>query len=60
MAQCYGQLCNSFETQGINLSNLDMMIAAHAVHAGAKLVSRDKAFQSAAVKPPARLTVEVW
>ena len=56
VAQCYGKLCAALEARGINLGDLDMMIAAHAVAVGATLVSRDKAFG----QMPDRLTVEVW
>ena len=59
-ATCYGSLCATLESQGINLSDFDMMIAAHAAAVDATLVSRDKAF---AQVPPAanpRLRLEVW
>ena len=56
-ATCYGELCISLETQGINLSDFDMMIAAHAVALKVTLVSRDKAF---AHIPKQRLKLEVW
>jgi len=56
-ATCYGELCSSLETQGINLSDFDMMIASHAVALKATLVSRDKAF---AHIPKQRLKLEVW
>lgn len=56
VAQCYGELCATLEARGINLSDLDMMISAHAVTVDATLVSRDKAFG----KAPDRLRVEVW
>ena len=56
-ATCYGELCSSLETQGINLSDFDMMIAAHAVALKVTLVSRDKAF---AHLPKQRLKLEVW
>ena len=56
VAHCYGELCAALEARGINLGDLDMMIAAHAVAVGATLVSRDKAFG----QMPDRLTVEVW
>jgi len=56
-ATCYGELCSSLEAQGINLSDFDMMIAAHAVALKATLVSRDKAF---AQLPKQRLKHEVW
>jgi tRNA(fMet)-specific endonuclease VapC len=56
-ATCYGELCSSLETQGINLSDFDMMIAAHAEALKITLVSRDKAF---AHLPKQRLKLEVW
>ena len=56
-ATCYGELCSSLETQGINLSDFDMMIAAHAVALKITLVSRDRAF---AHLPKQRLKLEVW
>ena len=56
VARCYGELCAALEARGINLSDLDMMIAAHAVTAGATLVSRDKAF----MQMPDRLQLEIW
>ena len=56
-ATCYGELCSSLETQGINLSDFDMMIAAHAISSKLTLVSRDKAFKQI---PKQRLKLEVW
>jgi len=56
-ATCYGELCSSLGSQGINLSDFDMMIAAHAVTLKATLVSRDKAFANI---PKQRLKLEVW
>ena len=56
VARCYGALCCQLESQGISLSDMDMMIAAHASAAGAILVSRDKAFS----QQLAGLRVEVW
>jgi tRNA(fMet)-specific endonuclease VapC len=56
-ATCYGELCSGLETQGINLSDFDMMIAAHAVALKVTLVSRDKAFANI---PKQRLKLEVW
>ena len=56
-AGCYGELCSGLEAQGINLSDFDMMIAAHAVTLKATLVSRDKAFANI---PKQRLKLEVW
>ena len=55
-AQTFGALCAQLEARGISLSDMDMMIAAHAVTLGTTLVSRDKAFR----QMPERLTVEVW
>jgi tRNA(fMet)-specific endonuclease VapC len=57
VATCYGELCATLEAQGINLSDFDMMIAAHAVAVDATLVSRDKAF---AQVPAQRLKLEIW
>jgi tRNA(fMet)-specific endonuclease VapC len=56
VARCYGALCSKLETQGINLSDLDMMIAAHAQAVKATLVSRNKAFGLIAED----LKLEVW
>ena len=56
VANCYGEFCSALETMGINLSDFDMMIAAHAVAVDATLVSRDKAFTQVAQ----RLRLEVW
>ena len=56
-ASCYGELCSHLEAQGINLSDFDMMIAAHAVALKVTLVSRDKAFANI---PKQRLKLEVW
>ena len=56
-AICYGELCSSLETQGISLSDFDMMIAAHAVALKATLVSRDKAFMNV---PKSILKLEIW
>ena len=60
VATCYGELCATLETQGINLSDFDMMIAAHAVTVDATLVSRDKAFVQVSAGPTYRLKLEVW
>lgn len=57
VATCYGELCSTLESRGINLSDFDMMIAAHAVAADITLVSRDKAF---AQVPAERLSLEIW
>lgn len=56
VARCYGAFCSTLEARGINLNDLDMMIAAHSVAVDATLVSRDKAF--AQVPEPLRL--EAW
>ena len=65
VARCYGRVCFALEAQGINLSDLDMMIAAHSIAADATLVSRDKAFQTvASINPdqllPDSFKLEVW
>ncbi len=44
------------ESKGINLSDLDMMIAAHAVAEKLTLVSRDKAF----LQLRSELGIEIW
>jgi tRNA(fMet)-specific endonuclease VapC len=56
VATCYGELCSSLESQGISLSDFDMMIAAHAVSVDITLVSRDKAFAQLSE----RLELELW
>lgn len=43
-ADAYGTVRAKLEKQGISLGNMDMMIAAHAIVAGATLVTNDKAF----------------
>ena len=43
-AAAYGDLRARLEAAGINLSAMDMMIAAQAIAAGAVLVTSDKAF----------------
>lgn len=60
VATCYGEVCNTLEAQGINLSDFDMMIAAHAVAVNATLVSRDKAFAQVPEGVNHRLRLEVW
>ena len=60
VATCYGALCSSLKSQGVNLSDFDMMIAAHAVAVDAILVSRDKAFARVPVETTQRLKLEVW
>ena len=57
VATCYGEFCATLEAQGINLSDFDMLIAAHAVAADVTLVSRDKAFSQV---PEQRLRLEIW
>ena len=44
-AETYGTLKAQYTTDGLGLSDLDMMIAAHAVSLNAILVTRDKAFE---------------
>jgi tRNA(fMet)-specific endonuclease VapC len=56
VAACYGELASFLEAKGINLSDFDMMIAAHAVAVDATLISRDKAFTQIGK----RLRLEVW
>lgn len=56
VARFYGELRSSWEARGISLSDLDMMIAAHAVATGMTLVSRDQAFKHV----PDRLRLAVW
>ncbi|NCN71882.1 MAG: type II toxin-antitoxin system VapC family toxin, partial [Betaproteobacteria bacterium] len=60
VAACYGEFCASLEAQGINLSDFDMMIAAHAVALDVTLVSRDKAFAQMPTGVNQRLRLEVW
>jgi tRNA(fMet)-specific endonuclease VapC len=43
-AQVYGELRAKMERAGKSLGNLDMLIAAKAIAAGAVLVSNDRAF----------------
>lgn len=43
-ARAYGELRAKLETAGKTLSNLDLLIAAHAVGADAVLVTNDRAF----------------
>ncbi|KQP36199.1 type II toxin-antitoxin system VapC family toxin [Pseudorhodoferax sp. Leaf274] len=56
VARCYGDVRAAWETSGVSLADLDMMIAAHAVATGCILVSRDRAFGHV----PDRLALEVW
>ena len=64
-ARCYGRLCCALEVQGIDLTDLDMVVAVHGVAKGTTLVSRDKAFQTAASIDAKKLLLgqfrlEVW
>ena len=59
-ATCYGAFCAALEAQGVNLSDFDMMIAAHAVTADTTLVSRDKAFAQVPKGSAHALMLEVW
>jgi len=60
VAVCYSELCATLEAQGINLSDFDMMIAAHALATDVILVSRDKAFAQVPTGINQRLRLEVW
>lgn len=56
VAKVYGEFRARCEASGINLSSVDMMIAAHAKTIDATLVTRDKAFRQKGLE----LTVEDW
>jgi len=43
-AETYGHVRAKLEKTGLSLGNMDMMIAAHAIVAGATLVTNDKTF----------------
>jgi tRNA(fMet)-specific endonuclease VapC len=60
VAVCYGELCATLKAQGTNLSDFDMMIAAHAVALDLILVSRDKAFAQVLTGMAQHLRLEVW
>ena len=60
VATCYGELCTSLEAQGINLSDFDMMIAAHALAVSAILVTRDKAFAQVPPNEYPKWKLEIW
>jgi tRNA(fMet)-specific endonuclease VapC len=60
VATCYGAFCVTLEAQGINLSDFDMMIAAHALALDVTLVSRDKAFAKVPSVINQGLKLEVW
>ena len=60
VATCYGEFCATLEAQGINLSDFDMMIAAHAVAVNATLVSRDRAFTQVPATARQHLKLEIW
>lgn len=60
VATCYGELCAKLEAQGINLSDFDMMIAAHAVALDVTLVTRDKAFAQVPAGAHQRLRLAMW
>jgi tRNA(fMet)-specific endonuclease VapC len=60
VATCYGEFCATLEAQGVNLSDFDMMIAAHAVALDITLVSRDKAFAQVPTGVKQGLRLEVW
>jgi tRNA(fMet)-specific endonuclease VapC len=56
----YGALCTKLETEGLNLSDMDMMIAANAVAAVATLVSHDKAFAQVTARGTLGFKLEIW
>lgn len=56
VAKVYGEFRARCEGSGINLSSVDMMIAAHAKAIDATLVTRDKAFRQKGLE----LAVEDW
>lgn len=56
VAQVYGDFRAACEARGVTLSSLDMMIAAHALAAGATLVTRDRAM----LRLPPPLVTEAW
>jgi len=60
VAVCYGEMCADLEAVGTNLSDFDMMIAAHAVAKELTLISRDKAFAQVAALTTPKLKLEVW
>jgi tRNA(fMet)-specific endonuclease VapC len=60
VAICYGELCATLEARGINLSDFDMMIAAHAIALDVTLVSRDKAFAQVSANKQQHLRLEIW
>ena len=60
VATCYGAFCGTLEAQCINLSDFDMMIAAHAKALDVILVSRDKAFAQVPTGVNQGLKLEVW
>jgi tRNA(fMet)-specific endonuclease VapC len=60
VATCYGEFCATLEAQGINLSDFDMMIAAHAIALDVTLVSRDKTFAQVPTGVKQGLRLEVW
>ena len=60
VATCYGEFCATLEAQGINLSDFDTMIAAHAVAVNAILVSRYKAFAQVPAGENQNFRLEIW
>jgi len=59
-ALIYGDLRAKLERAGKVLSNLDMLIAAHAISANATLVTRDKTFaQVEDLRPPVNWAVDL-
>jgi tRNA(fMet)-specific endonuclease VapC len=55
-AKAYGDLRAGSESRGVSLAPLDLMIASHALAAGAVLVTRDKAFSRLSQE----LAIEDW
>jgi tRNA(fMet)-specific endonuclease VapC len=60
VATCYGEFCSTLESLGINLSDFDMMIAAHALAVSAILVTRDKAFAQVPPNQHPQWKLEIW
>jgi tRNA(fMet)-specific endonuclease VapC len=56
VTKAYGDLRAACEAEGVVLAPIDMMIAAHAVAAGATLVTRDKTFS----RVPGPLKTDDW
>jgi len=59
-ATCYGVMCAALEAQGINLSDFDMMTAAHAAATNTILVSREQAFSQIPVDVHPHWRLAIW